>query len=422
MNTELLAMLDYLEREKGIQRATLIQAISSALLTASRKSFTGGTRELRIDIDPKTGRIRAIAKLFVVEEVDNPHEQISLERARQTHPNAQVGDEIEVEVTPADFGRIAAQTARQAISQRIRQIEKEMIYSEFKDRAGDIVTGTVRRFNQKDVIVDLGKFEAVMPVRERIRGEEYNVGDRIRAYVVAVENTPRGPEIILSRSHPNFVRRLFELEVSEIHDHTVEIKAIAREPGNRTKVAVYCADQKVDPVGACVGMRGNRVKNIVRELNNEKVDIIRWSPDPAEFVREALKPCRITAIQVDDANKTLNVTVHEEDYSQAIGKGGQNARLTSKLIGWEINITKDRSKKEAVREKTALAAQNLAKALEISEEEAAILAEKGMTALEVIALEDNTPNDIVELLGCSLEHAQAILDKARAAVSDNATA
>ncbi|MCS7008595.1 MAG: transcription termination factor NusA, partial [Chthoniobacterales bacterium] len=326
MNTELLAMLDYLEREKGIQRATLIQAISSALLTASKKSFTGGTRELRIEIDPKTGRIRAIAKLIVVEQVENPHDQISLEKARLTHPNAKIGDEVEVEVTPADFGRIAAQTARQAINQRIRQIEKEMIYSEFKDRTGDIVTGTVRRFNQKDVIVDLGKFEAIMPLRERIRGEEYCVGDRIRAYVLAVENTPRGPEIILSRSHPNFVRRLFELEVSEIHDQTVEIKAVAREPGSRTKVAVYCSDQKVDPVGACVGMRGNRVKNIVRELNNEKVDIIRWSPDPAEFVREALKPCRITAIQVDEPNKTLHVTVHEEDYSQAIGKGGQNAR------------------------------------------------------------------------------------------------
>ena len=224
--------------------------------------------------------------------------------AQKIKADAQLGEEIEVQVTPKDFGRIAAQTAKQAMMQRIRQAEKEMIYDEFKDRAGEIVSGTVRRFERSDVIVDLGKFEAVMPNRERVQTEDYNIGDRIRAYVVAVENGARGPEIILSRSHPNFVRRLFETEVSEIADRTVEIRGIAREAGYRTKIAVCSANEKVDPVGACVGMRGARVKNIVRELNNEKVDIIRWSADVKEFVLEALKPAKIKSVTLDEAKKS----------------------------------------------------------------------------------------------------------------------
>ena len=279
MNAEFIAMLDYLERERGIKREILLEAVSNALLSASKKSVSA-SRDLRIDINPKTGEIRALAKLLVVEDVANPADEISLSKARKINPDAAVGGEVEVEVTPKNFGRIAAQTAKQAMMQRIRQVEKEMIYEEFKDRAGEIVSGTVRRFDRSDVILDLGKFEAIMPQRERVVVEDYNVGDRLRAYVVAVENGIRGPEIIVSRSHPNFVRRLFELEVSEINDGTVEIRGIAREAGYRTKIAVTSANEKVDPVGACVGMRGSRVKNIVRELNNEKVDIIRWSSDP----------------------------------------------------------------------------------------------------------------------------------------------
>ncbi|MFY8215097.1 MAG: transcription termination factor NusA, partial [Chthoniobacterales bacterium] len=291
MNAEMLAMLDYLERERGIGRDALVDAISGAILTSARKSFATA-KDLRIDISPRTGEIKAFAKPIVVEKIDNQHDQITLAKARQIQPDVQIGDEIEIEVTPRDFGRIAAQTARQAIMQRIRQIEKDMIYEEFKDRAGEIVNGTVRRFERSDVIIDLGKFEGIMPSKERVPTEEYTIGDRIRAYVVAVENGTRGPEIILSRSHPNFVRRLFEVEVSEISDRTVEIRSIAREAGARTKVAVHSADEKVDPVGACVGMRGARVKNIVRELNNEKVDIIRWYADPSELVKEALKPAK----------------------------------------------------------------------------------------------------------------------------------
>ncbi len=311
MTSELQVLFDQYENDKGISRDTMVEALSTALLSAARKSV-GPARELRVDIDPEKGSIVAVAKLIASDEVESPYEQISMQTALKIKPDAQVGDEIEVTVTPRDFGRIAAQTAKQTMMQQLRQAEKALIYDEFKDRAGDIVGGIVRRFDKSDVMIDLGRFEGTMPHRERVSTEEYNIGDRIRAYVVAVENGVRGPEIILSRSHPYFVRRLIEFEVSEISDQTVEIRGIAREPGFRTKVAVYSADPKVDPVGACVGLRGARVKNIVRELNNEKVDIIRWSDDMAEFVTDALKPAIIRSIKIEEGDKRVRVTVDEE--------------------------------------------------------------------------------------------------------------
>ncbi len=411
MNSEFIAMLDYLEREKGIKREILIEAISSALVAASKKAFSC-SREVRIDINPKSGQIRAFAKPVVVETVSNPQEEISVAKARLVNKEANVGDEVEIEVTPRDFGRIAAQTARQAIAQRIRQIEKEMIYEEFKDRAGEIVSGTVRRFDRSDVILDLGKFEGVMPSRERVQTEEYNVGDRIRAYVVAVENGQRGPEIILSRSHPNFIRRLFEIEVSEIADRTVELRSIAREAGFRTKVAVHSASDKVDPVGACVGMRGARVKNIVRELGNEKVDIIRWYEDPKEFAREALKPAKIRSIELDEAAHTLHIAVDKEDLALAIGKRGQNARLTARLTGWEIDIKEDRSAADAFEQQLGGAVQQLASALGISEEEAKNLAAGGMNSVDVVVTAESS--DIDGILSCGPEKAESILAAAKA--------
>jgi N utilization substance protein A len=292
--------------------------------------------------------------------------------------------------------------------QRIRQVEKEMIYEEFKDRAGEIVSGTVRRFDRSDVILDLGKFEAIMPQRERVVVEDYNVGDRLRAYVVAVENGARGPEIIVSRSHPNFVRRLFELEVSEINDGTVEIRGIAREAGYRTKIAVTSANEKVDPVGACVGMRGSRVKNIVRELNNEKVDIIRWSSDPKEFVLEALKPAKVKNLVFDPEKKSVQISVDEDQLSLAIGKKGQNARLTSRLTGWEINIDRDTSATHAVEQKVAQAAQALCSALPITEEQALSLVKSGFTNLE--GLRDAGVEDLVEILSVDEAKAKEIHD------------
>ncbi len=410
MNSELIAALDYFEREKGIKREILIEAVSSALLQASKKSV-GPARDLRIDINPKSGEIRALASLTVVEKVMDPFSETLLAKAQKVKPDAQVGESVEIEVTPRDFGRISAQTAKQAMLQRIRSAEKEMMYDEFKDRAGEIVSGTVRRFERSDVIMDLGKFDAIMPSKERVVTEDYNVGDRLRAYVMAVENGVRGPEIILSRSHPNFVRRLFELEVSEINDRTVEIRGLAREAGYRTKIAVHSANEKVDPVGACVGMRGSRVKNIVRELNNEKVDIIRWHAEPREFILEALKPARIKNLTLDAERKVAQIRVDEDQLSLAIGKRGQNARLTAKLTGWEINIEKDESAAVAVQNKVTQAAGVLAANLGIELPQAQMLVQNGFFNTE--SLLDAEPQDLADILSLDLEQATAIHERAR---------
>jgi transcription termination/antitermination protein NusA len=320
---------------------------------------------------------------------------------------------VEIDVTPRDFGRIAAQTAKQAMMQSLRQAEKEMMYDEFKDRAGEIVSGVVRRFEKSDVLIDLGKFEGLMPAKERVQTEDYNIGDRVRAYVVAVENGVRGPEIILSRSHPNFVKRLFESEVTEIADHTVQIRAIAREAGYRTKVAVYSGDSKVDPVGACVGLKGARVKNIVRELNNEKVDIIRWSDNPKEFVREALKPAVIaeSKISVDDGNKRITVRVNEEELSKAIGRRGQNARLTSRLMGWDVQVERDESAHEQFVGKVAREAAEMAVKLGIADAIATKLIEGGLNSIDLLAEVDSA--DVAEAAQVSEEEGAAIIAKAK---------
>src|SRR5688500_8780038 len=273
MNAEFLAILEYWEKEKGIGRNVLLSAVEEALLSAAKKAV-GPARELRVAIDPKSGDIKAFAKLIATDKVVSKHDQISIFEARRLKPDVAIGEEMEIEVTPTDFGRIASQNAKQALMQHIRRAEKQLIYAEFKDRTGDIVSGTVCRFERSDVTIDLGKYEALLPNRERVPTEEYQIGERIRCYVRAVENTMHGPEIILSRADPQFVVKLFTLEVSEISDGTIEVKAIAREPGFRTKLAVHSRDEKVDPVGACVGLRGQRVKNIVRELNNEKVILL----------------------------------------------------------------------------------------------------------------------------------------------------
>ena len=413
MTSEIQVLFEYYEKEKGIPRDTMVEALSTALLSAARKSV-GPARELRVDVNPDKGDIVAVAKLIASENVKSPYEEISMEIARKINPEAQPGDEIEVKVTPKDFGRIAAQTARQTMMQQLRIAEKAMIYDEFKDRAGDIVGGTVRRFDKSDVMVDLGKFEGTMPSRERVTTDQYSIGDRIRAYVVAVENGSRGPEIILSRSHPNFVRRLFEFEVSEIADQTVEIRGIAREPGFRTKVAVYSADPKVDPVGACVGLRGARVKNIVRELNNEKVDIIRWSEDLTEFVTDALKPAIIRSIEIDEAEKQVRVTVDEEELSKAIGRRGQNARLTSRLLGWDVQIEKDSSKTEIFEKRVIDAANEFVSKIgeDVIDTDTAIkLVKGGIVNLEFFSMVD--VSDVADILEGDSEAAQKICEAAK---------
>jgi transcription termination/antitermination protein NusA len=414
MTHELTALFDYFEKEKGMSRDKVIEAVSRALLSAAKKRL-GPLREMRVDIEPDRGEMKVFTKPLVVESVTNKWEQLPVEVARRLKADVQPGDEIELDVTPRDFGRIAAQTAKQAMMQSLRQAEKEMMYDEFKDRAGEIVSGVVRRFEKSDVVIDLGKFEGLMPAKERVQTEDYNIGDRIRAYVVEVENGARGPEIILSRSHPNFVKRLFESEVTEIADHTVQIRAIAREAGFRTKVAVVSADEKVDPVGACVGLKGARVKNIVRELNNEKVDIIRWSDNPKEFVKESLKPAVIgdNKIIVDEGNRRVTVKVQEEELAKAIGRRGQNARLTSRLMGWDVQVERDESMHEQFVGKVQKEAQEMASKLGISESVAEKLMGSGMNSIDLLA--DLDPGDIAEAVGVSEEEATAIIAKAKEA-------
>src|SRR5271163_3159937 len=399
MNADFLAVLEFWEREKGISRDVLVQAVEEALLSAAKKAV-GAARELRCAIDTKTGDIRAFAKLLVSEKVVSKHDQISVFDARRIKPDAQLGEEIEVEVTPAGFGRIASQYAKQAFTQNLRRAEKQLIFTEFKDRVGDIMSGVVRRFERSDVTIDLGKYEALLPNRERVPTEEYQIGERIRCYVKAVESGSHGPEIILSRADPQFVIKLFQLEVSEINDGTIEIKGIAREPGFRTKLAVHTRDPKVDPVGACVGLRGQRVKNIVRELNNEKVDVIPWSSDIKAYIANALAPAQLKSFEVDESSHRVKIVVSEDQLSLAIGKRGQNARLTSKLTGWQVDIEAEVVVTKGFEEKVAEAVEMLASIPGITREQADALVHHGVTRLEdLLQAEDNDLADIPQIGG-----------------------
>ena len=420
MTNDIVALIDYYEKEKGIDRDKVLAALEFAFISAYRKMVPGADaiEELHADVDTRKGDTTIHATLNVVADDDyiDKFNEVPISVARKNKPDAELGDTVAFNVTPKNFGRIATQTAKQTMMQRLRMAEKEMIYDEYKDRAGDIVSGTVRRFEKSDVLIDLGKFEGRIPSRERVVTEEYNIGDRIRVYVVAVENETRGPEIILSRSHPNFVRRLFESEVAEIADNTVELRAIAREAGYRTKVAVSSNDDKVDPVGACVGLRGARVKNIVRELNNEKVDIIRWSDDPAEFVVDALKPANIRTISLDKENKVVSVTVDEEELSKAIGRRGQNARLSAKLMGWDVQVSKDETQHEQFEERVTDAAHNLAEDLGINDEMADKLFRAGGASIDLVA---QMPAEyIAQALEVDEEQAAAILSRAAPAAAE----
>ena len=383
MNADFLAVLDFWERDKGISRDVLVQAVEEALLSAANKAV-GPSRELRCAIDTKTGDIKAFARLVVSEKPTSKHDQISVFDARRVKPDAQLGEELEVEVTPAGFGRIASQYAKQALMQHIRRAEKQLIFTEFKDRVGDILSGVVRRFERSDVTVDLGKYEALLPNRERVPTEEYQIGERIRCYVKAVETGAHGPEIILSRADPQFVIKLFELEVSEINDGTIEIKGIAREPGFRTKLAVHTRDAKVDPVGACVGLRGQRVKNIVRELNNEKVDIIKWDPNIKTYIANALAPAQLKSFSVDEARRRIRIMVAEDQLSLAIGKRGQNARLTSKLTGWQIDIEPEAVVLVGFEQKVAQAVKSFTTILGLTPEVAEVLVRAGFSTVDAL--------------------------------------
>lgn len=402
MSSEILSVLEYMEKEKGIGRADMITAIVNAIKTAAQKGVNSG-QELKIEINPKNGQLKAWSVLKVVDSVSNPKTEVHVEKAQAIKPGALIGEMLEKEIDPAYLGRIAAQTARQAIMQKLRQFEKDRIYDDFKDMVGNIVTGTVRRKERNDIFIDLGKAEAILPSKEQVPGEEYQPGDRIRCLLLSIDSSPRGPELILSRGSPKFVRRLFEVEVTEIADGTVKIEAFAREPGYRTKIAVSTTDHKVDPVGACVGARGARVKTIVRELNGEKIDIINYFADPKQMVTEALKPAIPRDIVIDERNHRILLKVDPENLAIAIGRKGQNARLTSRLIGWRLDIEEFKAVSSDPRE---VAIQSLAKALSIDRKLAERLVGIGMNSAAV--LETVELSDLIEA-GFTEEEAQSII-------------
>ena len=416
MSHEILSVLEYMEKEKGIARDAMIQAIASAIASAAQKSINT-TNEIRVEINPKSGALKAWNQLEVVDSVGDNQREIHIDKARQIDSEAAVGSVIETEVDPAFLGRIAAQAARQAILQRIRQFEKDRIFDDFKDTVGDIVTGTVRRRERGDLLIDLGKAEAILPARERITGEDYAPGESIRCLLLKIEQSNRGPEIILSRSNINFVRRLFDVEVTEISDGTVKIEAMAREAGYRTKIAVSSTDSKVDPVGACVGSRGTRVKTIVRELGGEKIDIIRFDSDPIRLLEEALKPAVPKDIELNQEEHRIHFNVIEDDLSIAIGRKGLNAKLTSRLLGWKLDIGKKEIEAVGFSQKVAKAVEGINLIPGIEPDIAERLVAIGLVSAD--AFEGVSSTDLLDA-GFSEEEASNILSKVQNHLENNA--
>lgn len=337
MNLEFIEALEEIEEEKGISKDVIFDALESALISSYKKNF-GSSQNVEVEIDRTTGKVKVLAKKVVVEEVENELFEISIDEARSINNKYQIDDTVNIEITPKNFGRIAAQTAKQVVIQRIKDAERDVIYDEFINRENEIITGMVQRISKNHVYIDLGKTEGVLPPTEQIEGEVYEQGDRIKLYILEVKKTTKGPQIILSRSHPGLVKRLFELEVPEIQEGVVDIYAISREAGSRTKIAVYSKDENVDPVGACVGFKGARVKALVEELNGEKIDIIIWNKNPEEFIANSLSPSKVISVKINEKEKSAIVVVPDYQLSLAIGKEGQNARLAAKLTNWKIDI------------------------------------------------------------------------------------
>ncbi|SCY12565.1 transcription termination factor NusA [Alkaliphilus peptidifermentans] len=345
MNMEFIEALQQIQKDKGISKEILIDAIEAALISSYKRNF-GTSQNVRVEIERDTGDVRVYSQKQVVEEVEDDLLEISIEDAKAIDSNYDAGDVIEREVTPRNFGRIAAQTAKQVVVQRIREAERGVVFEEFINRESDIITGSVARVAKGMVYINLGKTEAILGPTEQMPNEDYNHGDRIKTYIVEVKKTTKGPQIVVSRTHPGLIKRLFELEVPEIHEGVVEIKSISREAGSRTKIAVESKDPNVDPVGACVGPKGTRVQSIVDELKGEKIDIIKYSKDPSEFIASSLSPSKVLSAVVNPDEKTAKVVVPDYQLSLAIGKEGQNARLAAKLTGWKIDIKSESQVKE----------------------------------------------------------------------------
>lgn len=420
MNKDLIAVFEYLEREKGIKREIVISAIEESLRAAARKSISGASN-VTVTIHPKTGNIDVYSEKEIVDEVEVPAQEILLEDAREIDPDCQIGQFIDVIVTPKDFGRIAAQKARQIITQKLRGAERDVIYEEYRHRTNELISGTVKRFVRgANIIVDLGKVEALMPMKHYPKMEKYAIGDKVLALLLEVNETENGgAEVILSRSHPEFVRQLLIQEVPEVNDGTVIIDKIVRDAGYRTKLTVRSVDPKVDPVGACVGMRGVRVKNVVRELHNEKIDIVPFSQDPVELLQNALAPIEIRKINISEDDNTISIVVDDEDFAAVIGKKGMNARLNSELIGYELEVQRmtDYNRTMALQ-RTELAESDDPVLTEPLEEIEGInnlifqhLVDKGYNTLKSLLIA--TPEELAKLPGISLDTADKIIEQIR---------
>ncbi len=407
---ELLQIADAVAREKAIDRGIVIAAMEDAIAKAARSRY-GAETDVHAEIEPKTGDLRLTRHMLVVETVENPSNQITLEGARKHHPAAQVGDTIADPLPPLEYGRIAAQSAKQVIVQKVREAERDRQYAEYKDRIGDIVNGIVKRVEYGNVVVDLGRGEAIVRRDEMLPREVFRNGDRIRAYIYDVRREPRGPQIFLSRTHPQFTAKLFAQEVPEIYDGIVEVKAVARDPGSRAKIAVISRDSSVDPVGACVGMRGSRVQAVVNELQGEKIDIIPWSPDIATFVVNALAPAEVAKVVLDEDKERIEVVVPDQQLSLAIGRRGQNVRLASQLTGWDIDILTEQEESERRHAEFESRTKIFVEALNLDEVVGQLLASEGFGSIEELALVDE--KEIASIEGFDDDTAHELQERAK---------
>ncbi len=406
---ELLQIADAVAREKSIEREVVIEAMAEAIQKAARSRY-GAENEIRARINPTTGEIRLVRLLEVVETLENDAVQVELKEAQRRNPAAQLGDMIEDELPPVDFGRIAAQTAKQVIVQKVRDAERERQYDEYKDRIGEIVHGIVKRVEYGNVVTDLGRGEAIVRRDELLPRETFRNGDRVRAYIYDVRREQRGPQIFLSRTHPQFMAKLFAQEVPEIYDNIIEIKAVARDPGSRAKIAVLSNDSSIDPVGACVGMRGTRVQAVVNELQGEKIDIIQWSPDAATFIVNGLAPAEVVKVVLDEDTQRIEVVVPDDQLSLAIGRRGQNVRLASQLTGWDIDILTEAEESERRQAEFATRSAIFAEALDVDEVIAQLLASEGFASIEEVAYVQL--DEIAEIEGFDEDTAQEIQNRA----------
>ncbi|MBN2032921.1 MAG: transcription termination/antitermination protein NusA [Deltaproteobacteria bacterium] len=405
MVSDLKRVIDQVSREKGLDREVLVKTLEEAVKAAARKKL-GPTYDLEVNFNDEAGEIEVFEFKEVVEKVGNNHLEVSLEEAKKIDPESEIGDSLGIKMDTDEFGRIAAQSAKQVIMQRLREAERNVVYGDYKDRRGEIVHGIVQRFDKGNIIVNLGRAEAELPLKEQIPKEIYKPGDRIRCYIHDVKQFSRGPQIVLSRTHPNFLAALFENEVPEIAEGIVSVVQVAREPGSRSKIAVTSRDGDVDPVGACVGMKGTRVQAVVQELRGEKIDIIPWDADPAKFICNALAPAEIVRVVVDEERKSMEVVVPDDQLSLAIGKRGQNVRLASKLSGWHLDVTSESNYNKALKE----AYESLLKLDGVGEKTALTLYQEGFRSAEDVA--SATVEDLVQLEDIGEEKALKIIESA----------